>query len=659
MKFQAMNVTLRPDRSLLDPNFESYKLSLLKIPVYEANVGRKVRHRPVEEVSKQHLKAYSNINCLHNNPFDAGRVYYFGADGSVISVSLPEFPQNFDSGKVIFTFPDCGDLSSTEKLATASIQFPAAFHISLYDGLGNLYLLKSDELYSEDSFTVVGSIQPPVHKKHSQLLDCLLVSNESQLYLHCLFTCVSDKSECDLIVTDSTSAYVTYLEWISYTSSTSYESWSLVRHQKLVASSFPDYAAFEGDCSALHICSERKFHAIYDSHNSLSYKADVNECGASKAVETKISASVNDTRFSVTWSQTDTDEDMDLNLLSIAITLNNVTLPLSFGPNIVLVQIAPVCERARDYQILSVKLCSYISTNESEKVNNDPIILIDQTLYGPVSPTSSWTYDRKANCIEVHINKQTTQYWPRLLLDSREDEKLRYAQTLGVEDQSDVEGTILKPPFNVGQLEEVDFPMSEDDPDLVLQRFDHETLRCTHQVHLSGHQWLFKIRCAESKSNATHAFCIRQDVDGIVWLPQCHFTSMKTNSDIDQYVWKHVSTLQAFGYVLASKRESRFVSSPVLFNETPLKFVAVADFTRRIYIYCQPLPSSAKDTELRKRITANSSPTKEQQVVHVASQHVVSLPTNEPIIGFVATDKPYASCLVCTQSTLYLLPIDG
>lgn len=166
---------------------------------------------------------------------------------------------------------------------------------------------------------------------------------------------------------------------------------------------------------------------------------------------------------------------------------------------------------------------------------------------------------------------------------------------------------------------------------------------------------MFKIRCATGKPNATHAFCIRHDVDGIVWLPLCQ----NTLTGRDPCVWRHVSTLQAFGYVLASKRESRFVSSPVLSEGSPLKFVAVADLTRRIYIYCQPLSNDSKDTELRKRTTANSSSAKKQQIVHVASQHVVTLPTNDPIIGFVATDKPYPSVLVCTQSTLYLLSLDG
>ncbi|CAH8445757.1 NudC domain-containing protein 1 [Schistosoma haematobium] len=660
-----MNVSLRPDHSLLDPNFESYKLSLLKIPIYEASSQNGVYCKPLNEVtSKQHLKAYNNINCLCVNPFDTSYVYYMSTDGSLVSMKVPQYPQNFNQGTIVFTLPDWCE-PSDEKFRSVSIQFPALYYVSLYDGLGNLYLLKPDVQQRNDLLNVVSRIQPPVHAKDSQLLDCLLNSDDTshQLFLDCLFVGISKKSEEDPICSDSTSTYVTYLEWISYSSPESNMSWSIVRHQKFVASSFPEFAAFEGDCSALHICSERKFHAIYDSCNPSVHENYLNKYSESKQMDTEDTCIGQDPEFLVTWTQTDADEDINPSLLNVTFTLNGITLPSSYDSNIVSVEIIPICEESSKHQILRANLHSYIPVTKTKKIGDRPITLIDQMLYEPVEPNSSWTYDRKNNRIEIRITKQNSHYWPRLLLDPHENKILtgmHCSHHTGLDDQMRVQSDgkadlTPKPPFNVGQLEEVDFPMSEDETDLLLQRFDHETLKCTHQAYLSGHQWLFKIRCATGKPNATHAFCIRHDVDGIVWLPLCQ----NTLTGRDPCVWRHVSTLQAFGYVLASKRESRFVSSPVLSDGSPLKFVAVADLTRRIYIYCQPLSNDSKDTELRKRTTANSSSAKKQQIVHVASQHVVTLPTNDPIIGFVATDKPYPSVLVCTQSTLYLLSLDG
>ncbi|KAH8854215.1 NudC domain-containing protein [Schistosoma japonicum] len=662
-----MNVSLRPDHSLLDPNFESYKLSLAKIPIYEANSEHVIYCKALNEVtSKQHLKAYNNINCLCINPFDTSRVYYMNTDGSLVSTRIPQCPQNFNQGTAVFTIPSWCELSR-EKLPSVSLKFPAPSYISLYDGLGNLYLLKSNILESGDSLDVFSIIQSPVHEKDSQLIDCVLIPNHTshQIFLDCLFICVSEKSEDNPICNDSTSSYVTYLEWITYSSPESSMSWSVVRHQKLVSSSFPEFAAFEGDCSALHICSEKIFYPIYDSCNPSVHKNYLNTRSDSKPMNTGDMFFERKAKFSVTWTQRDAGKDINPDSLNIIVMLNDITLPSSYDSNVITVEIIPVCDESSKHQLLRVNLYSYILVTETEKVNDCPITLIDHVLYGLVKPTSLWTYNQESNCIEIHLNKQDCQYWPRLLLDSNQNEILttmNYINHVGLDNQMDLQSNAkpdltLKPPFNVGQLEEVDFPMSEDETDLTLQRLDHETLKCTHQAYLSGHQWLFKIYCSNWGSSATHAFCIRHDVDGIVWLPLCQSNLTNIKSGKDQCTWKHVSTLQAFGYVLASKRESRFVSCPVLSDGCSLKFVAVADYTRRIYVYRQPLPNDSKDTELRKRITVNSL--ERQQIVHVASQHVITLPTNEPITGFVATDEPYPSILVCTQSTLYLLPLDG
>uniref|UniRef100_A0A183AYY5 N-acetyltransferase domain-containing protein n=1 Tax=Echinostoma caproni TaxID=27848 RepID=A0A183AYY5_9TREM len=175
-----------------------------------------------------------------------------------------------------------------------------------------------------------------------------------------------------------------------------------------------------------------------------------------------------------------------------------------------------------------------------------------------------------------------------------------------------------------------------------------------------------------SSSSATTALCIRHDVDGVVWLPHHlnepapHTSASKTKKRTDRTnptcPWLHTCTLQAFGYVLASKRDHRFVSAPLLTPPTPLPFVAVADASKRIYVYRQPLDTSdfpSGDTELRRRKVAKTDQPIPEGVVHVAWQHVICLPDNEPIIGFVALSKPYPACVACTQNNLYLLSLLG
>lgn len=63
---------------------------------------------------------------------------------------------------------------------------------------------------------------------------------------------------------------------------------------------------------------------------------------------------------------------------------------------------------------------------------------------------------------------------------------------------------------------------------------------------------------------------MRYDVDGLVWEPL-------NKESID---WKHISTLDAFGYVLASKEEHKFVSCSPSFS-----YSVITDCNEHAYIY--------------------------------------------------------------------------
>lgn len=152
---------------------------------------------------------------------------------------------------------------------------------------------------------------------------------------------------------------------------------------------------------------------------------------------------------------------------------------------------------------------------------------------------------------------------------------------------------------------------------------------------------------------SSHLLCTRYDVDGLLWAPMPHDSKNP---------WAHVATLQAFGYVLASKRSRRFVASPPLNLADPISvpFVAVADISRHVYVYWQPAPNPL--TELRHRHSGGSdiSGSDGSSVVHVAWQQVISLPEDDEIVGFAAVPvgEPYAACVVATRRTLFLICLD-
>lgn len=182
-----------------------------------------------------------------------------------------------------------------------------------------------------------------------------------------------------------------------------------------------------------------------------------------------------------------------------------------------------------------------------------------------------------------------------------------------------------------------------------------ESANIWFQAELVDFQWLYNASGAEE--GCSKLLCTRHDVDGLLW--GCLDTDEAKG---EPSKWRHLATLQAFGYVLASKRNHRFVASPPtnLALTSQIPFVAVADTARHVYVYWQPGVTGEnsldgnRGTELRRRKTDAESGAG-SQIVHVAWQQVISLPEADEIIGFVVTRLPAPACLVATRSCLFLI----
>ncbi|BHF72811.1 hypothetical protein SprV_0401588200 [Sparganum proliferum] len=440
------------------------------------------------------------------------------------------------------------------------------------------------------------------------------------------------------------------------------ETWSLVRHRSFSSLSFPDYAVFEQTSSSLTICTSDPFSAVLDSANPEIKPAEPSNPSPQPPPEDGCVTSP--LRFTWSQCQPDASED-DSRLVNILIHLG------SQKPTVVskeAFRISCVSSAPADHGGFSIpRIIIQMLTEDPEK---PPVTLCDTHLFAPVNcGETMWTYDKETNCLDVTLIKISPTPWLRLFADATEEERLnvQYDETttdgsrLG---QADTDAGQMQGNFNVEQLEDVDMAAAGDDVDLLLQRIDGETLKTTMKVELLGNQWLYN---APLKANApaSHLLCVRHDVDGLLWCPAPQWP-------------QHVATLQAFGYVLASKRSHRFVASPPAHitgtNVAHLPFVAVADLARHIYVYWQPparrdasemdaegdddatsalLPGPGEgNTELRRRRVGGGD--SESRVVHVAWQQVVSLPDAEEIIGFAALASPLPACVVATKQRLYL-----
>ncbi|XP_044524727.1 nudC domain-containing protein 1 [Gracilinanus agilis] len=260
---------------------------------------------------------------------------------------------------------------------------------------------------------------------------------------------------------------------------------------------------------------------------------------------------------------------------------------------------------------------------------------LEGKLFSSIDHESSTWIIKENKSLEVSlIKKDEGLTWPELILgDERGDfirdsaqcaaiaERLMHLTSEELNPNPDKE----KPPCNAQELEECDIFFEESSS---LCRFDGSTLKTTHVVNLGSNQYLFSVLVDPKEMPC---FCLRHDVDALLWQP--HYSQQDE-------MWEHIATFNALGYVQASKRDKKFFACAPNYS-----YAALCECLRRVFIYRQP---TAMSTVLYNRKEG-------RQVGQVAKQQVASLETNDPILGFQATNE---RLFVLTTKNLFLIKVN-
>ena len=268
------------------------------------------------------------------------------------------------------------------------------------------------------------------------------------------------------------------------------------------------------------------------------------------------------------------------------------------------------------------------------KLKNETII--DYKLWNVIdSDSMTWTIDADKKRLEISLCKADVGLvWQRFLAastDVEDGEEVRdpiMVEKIQEEFASAVNKTNNQA-YNVQELEACDDNSQVSRVFLLIKSNQKDV----QKVNIGDSQLLYS--GASASSDNLNQFCVRHDVDGLVWQP--------TVAPDGSLHLEHVDTFSALGYVQASKSQRRFtLPSP------DLSYAVIVDRARHIYIYRKP-ESIADGCELRNRKSG-------RQVQKVAKQQVPTL-EHDPddfVLGAVATAT---SVLVATTKQLFCLKI--
>ncbi|XP_073947827.1 nudC domain-containing protein 1 [Choristoneura fumiferana] len=496
-------IDLRPDRRLLDHEFEGYKLNLQALPHFSFELATRVDRVFPDEIQYSfiHAKLFALHNHLIPDQWDYTHSYfYIDRKQQVRHLSFESENHRFQE-TVVYDIPAHVERKSGH--FNLCLSFPSSTLAVVSDGTGYLHIVDTQarnriNCHSQQWQTLHSSLILG-QDKYFIIVDSKIQEKNDAEILHCLLQSVEQNE----------SHFNSVLTWVTFESEE--KTWRQTSFRQLQGKGIMHYAAIETACNALYIVSDHPFKFTADSEK------DVNEEQEKKRT------------ILYTWLQTTED---------ITVTLK---FQENFNKKLLHIDVKPSDIR--------------ISYGDTNFLNGKLFRAVDSEL-------TTWSIQDNGQ-VNILITKSESMLWNELIEGGDEngeqimDENLveeahkRLAHLCSETEVVGVDQAV--PGLSTQELEECD-AASEEDTVLARLDIDHET---THRVSLSVHQFLFSIHIEPQE---TPAIVLRHDVDACIWQPY----SRLINSD--SCLLLHQGTLNAFGYVQSSKQNKKFLTCPPNFS---------------------------------------------------------------------------------------------
>uniref|UniRef100_A0A663DVH6 NudC domain-containing protein 1 n=1 Tax=Aquila chrysaetos chrysaetos TaxID=223781 RepID=A0A663DVH6_AQUCH len=409
----AAHCSLQAKRLLLDPKFEGYKLSLEPLACYQLGLDAAVAEVKLrdDQYTLDHMRAFGMYNYLHLDSWYQDNVYYVDQFGRVMNLSVT-LDTALQKPREVFRLPT--DLTAYDNRLCASIHFSSSTWVTLSDGTGRLYLIKSgkrgnsasekwDIVFNEElgsPFIIAHSVSFVKSDKHSVAVLLLRV----------------EKDELD---TKGSGFHIT-LEWVTIAeiSKEGDHRYDIFKRRVLQGKSVPHYAAIEPSGDGLMIVSYKPFKFMQDEDDKLEENDDAKATNEKK-----------DPLYY--WQQTEDDVTVTVHIPQ-DITKDDIKVRFSPGNICVTLKDQPPLMEGKLYSSVDHESCTWIiRENKSLEISlikkNEgprwPELIVGDTrgeFIMDSSQCSEITESLMHLTSEVMINLGSNQYLFSVVVDPRE-----------------------------------------------------------------------------------------------------------------------------------------------------------------------------------------------------------------------------------------------
>ncbi|EDW06784.1 nudC domain-containing protein 1 [Drosophila mojavensis] len=575
-------VDLKVDRNLLCPNFDGYKLSFDSVPM----LRQSFRHYKAlkydlykNHYSLLHTELFAKHNLLTADPWARRNTYFVNTNHEVVHCSFDEIRSDARKPRIVYKmqFEDSGDGYYQPGDYNYSMRFISEKYCVLCDGRQSYFLLETGDRRRHTEWRLVTKthIIPSSETRGFVLYDARLDILHARKQVSLVAGHVTRSK--------STDRHLMLLNWSYWMlPNIKEEVWFYVQREQLQTVGSVYYCAFEPHSESIIVCTDGQLKTAEEARVETLQELNKFSCPQYK------------------WTQTERD------------------IVVKFD--------VPTGTNLHNYNF------KYSSTHINFKLYEQT--LLEGTLYARVNGDFT-IINLDENGLTLKMIKEEAFLWPQLMQceDEEEEEKL-FDEEIGdvaeVEEEaesSEAEPEPLPIPNLEEPIEECDLAMATDEPEIQMVRYNLHDSKITHKVSLGNMPPLFT---TSLRAGYPPAFATREGVDASLWL--------QSHQPVNPSGWKvrHEGNLHAFGYVLASKQQRKFIDCC-----PDLEYAVIAETRRHVFIY-KPRNESAGG--LRNRNGA--------QVI-IGKQHLVTLNDDFGDILGMAT-APNLITLLTAKAVLFL-----